>query len=214
MTAANDRSQPAAPPDPAPFWDARYADDAYFYGTAPNAWLTSQASRLRPGLRALSIADGEGRNGVWLAEQGLAVTAVDASARGLEKAANLARQREVELTLVQANLKSWDWPKDCFDVAVSIFAHFPPSLRTAAHRSLLASLRPGGLVLLEAYSPYQRIYQTGGPQDLDLLYTAYRLQQDFAEAEILILEEVLTELQEGSGHRGVSAVTRLVARRR
>ena len=214
MTAANDRSPAAAPPDPAPFWDARYADDAYFYGTEPNAWLASHAGSLRPGMAALAIADGEGRNGVWLAQQGLDVTAVDASARGLAKAAALAEQRGVRLELIQANLKTWDWPRDRFDVAVSIFAHFPPGLRTAVHRNMLASLRPGGLVLLEAYSPYQRIYQTGGPQDLDLLYTAYRLQQDFAAAEILLLEETLTDLSEGSGHHGKSAVTRLVARRR
>jgi SAM-dependent methyltransferase len=206
--------QPPTAPDPAPFWEARYAGDELFYGAAPNAWLAAQADRLRPGMTALAIADGEGRNGVWLAGQGLAVTSVDVSPRGLAKAAALARDRGVQLELIEANLRSWGWPVARFDVGVAIFAHFPPRLRQHVHRALLRSLKPGGLVILEAYNPYQHIYRTGGPPDLDLLYTAYRIQTDFAEAEILHLEETLTELQEGRGHNGTSAVVRLLARRR
>lgn len=199
--------------EPGAFWDAKYAGAEYFYGTEANAWLRAQAERLAPGMAALAIADGEGRNGVWLAERGLAVTAVDVSPRALAKAAALARERGVAVELVEADLRSWAWPAERYDVAVAIFAHFAPEPRREIHRRLLRALRPGGLVILEAYSPYQRIYQTGGPADLDLLYTAYRLQQDFAGAEILHLEETLTELAEGSGHRGTSAVTRLLARR-
>lgn len=200
--------------EPAAFWDAKYAGADYFYGTEANAWLRAQAAQLQPGLRALAIADGEGRNSVWLAERGLIVTAVDVSPRALAKSAALARTRGVAVELVEADLRAWRWPEERFDVAVAIFAHFPPELRRAIHGRLLRALRLGGTVILEAYSPYQRIYQTGGPADLDLLYTAYRLEQDFAGAEILHLEETITELAEGVGHRGTSAVTRLLARRR
>ena len=199
--------------DPGSFWDAKYADDAFFSGTAPNAWLASQRHHLHPGMRALSVADGEGRNGVWLAEQGLRVTAVDASAKAIAKAEALAAARGVALDHVQADLRHWDWPVATFDVAVAIFAHFSSDDRSAIHGKMLQSLVSGGLVLLEAYSPYQRLYQTGGPPDLDMLYTAFRLQQDFAGAELLELAEVETELAEGRGHRGKSAVVRLVARR-
>jgi len=199
--------------DPGRFWDAKYADDGFFYGTAANAWLTSRGHRLRPGMRALSIADGEGRNSVWLAEQGLRVTAVDASANAVAKAGRLAAERGVEVRHVQADLRHWAWPEAEFDVAIAIFAHFHAEDRAVVHRKMLNSLVPGGLVLLEAYSPYQHLYRTGGPPDLDMLYTAFRLQQDFAGAEILELGEATTELAEGRGHQGKSAVVRMVARR-
>ncbi len=200
--------------DPGSFWDAKYATDDFFYGTTANAWLMHQRKRLQPGLRALSVADGEGRNSVWLAEQGLAVTAVDASARAIAKARRLAAERGVDVSHVQADLRHWTWPEAAFDVAVAIFAHFRPEDRPAIHRRMLASLVSGGLVLIEAYSPYQHLHRTGGPPDLDMLYTAFRLQEDFGDAEILELAEVTTELAEGRGHRGKSAVVRLVARRR
>ena len=199
--------------DPGQFWDERFAGEEYYYGTEPNAWLASQAHRFQPGAGILAVADGEGRNGVWLAGQGHAVTAVDASAQALRKAGSLAQARGVTIELVQADLRHWDWPEGGFDGVVSIFAHFTPKLRPQLHGRMLRALKPGGLLLLQAYSPYQRIYQTGGPQELDLLYTAYRLQQDFQAAEILLLEEALCELAEGKGHHGTSAVVNLIARR-
>jgi cyclopropane fatty-acyl-phospholipid synthase-like methyltransferase len=198
---------------PAAFWDRKYADDDYFYGTEPNAWLVSQAGRLRTGMRALSVADGEGRNGVWLAKQGLDVTAVDASGNAVAKARALAAAGGVAVTHVQADLTSWAWPVAAFDVTVAIFAHFTPEHRPAIHRAMLGALVPGGLVLIEAYSPFQHLHRTGGPPDLDMLYSAWRLEQDFAGAEIIELAEVTTELREGRGHHGTSAVVRLVARK-
>lgn len=211
---STDNPGPSPIREPGAFWDAKYAGADYVYGTEANAWLRAQADLLGPGKSALAIADGEGRNSVWLAEQGLRVTAVDVSPRALAKAAALAQARGVAVELVEADLRSWIWPQDRFDVAVSIFAHFPSEVRRTIHSRLLRSLRRGGIVILEAYSPYQCIFQTGGPADLDLLYTAYRLQQDFADAEVLHLEETITELAEGTGHHGTSAVTRLLARRR
>ncbi len=201
------------PGGPAAFWDDRFAGEEYWYGTEPNAWLAREAGRLRPGGRVLAVCDGEGRNGVWLAGRGHAVTSVDVSARGLEKAAALARARGVRLQLVQADLRGWDWPVAAFDGVVAIFAHFPREVRPLLHRRMLEALVPGGLLLIEAYSPYQHLYRTGGPQDLDMLVTAFRLQQDLAGAEILELEETETDLAEGQGHRGRSAVVRLIARR-
>lgn len=201
------------PDDPAAFWDARYAREDYFYGTEPNAWLAREAGRLRPDGRVLAVCDGEGRNGVWLARQGFRVTSVDASARGLEKARALADRHGAALELVRADLCRWDWPEAAFDGVVAIFAHFPRAVRPILHRRMLEALVPGGLLLLEAYSPYQHLYRTGGPQDLDRLYSAFRLQQDLAGAELLLLEETETELAEGVGHRGRAAVVRCVARR-
>lgn len=199
--------------DPAAFWDLKYVGDDYFYGKEPNAWLVSQAGRLRPGMRALSVADGEGRNAVWLAGQGLDVTAVDASGNAVAKAKALAAACGVAVTHVQADLTSWAWPAAAFDVVVAIFAHFTPEHRPAIHRAMLDALARGGLVLIEAYFPFQHLHRTGGPPDLDMLYTAWRLAQDFQAAEIIELAEVTTDLQEGSGHSGRSAVVRLVARK-
>ncbi len=161
----------------------------------------------------LAVCDGEGRNGVWLARQGFAVTSVDVSARGLDKARALADRHGVELELVRADLRSWDWPVAAFDGVVAIFAHFGRDVRARLHHRMLEALVPGGLLLIEAYSPYQHLWRTGGPQDLDMLVSAFRLQQDLAGAELLLLLETETELHEGVGHAGRSAVVRCIARR-
>ncbi|MEZ5666257.1 MAG: class I SAM-dependent methyltransferase [Alphaproteobacteria bacterium] len=205
---------PALAEDPAGFWDQRYADSDYFYGTAPNAWLVTQKHRLKAGQAVLAVADGEGRNGVWLAEQGCKVTAVDASPKAQAKAAALAQKHGVGLTLHTTDLRSWDWPAGRFDVVVAIYAHFRRWDRPVIHAKMLQALVPGGLVLIQAFSPYQRLYQSGGPPDLDMLYSAYRLREDFRDADILELDETETTLDEGRGHRGRAAVTSLVARRR
>lgn len=199
--------------DPAAFWDARFAGEDYWYGTEPNAWLVREARRLRPGGAVLVPADGEGRNGVWLARNGFRVTAVDVSARGLAKARRLAERQGVSLELEHADLRAWRWPEACFDGVVAIFAHFAPEIRAVLHRRMLEALVPGGLLLLEAYTPDQLRYGTGGPRDPTLLYRAAELRADFAAAELLLLEEVETVLAEGIGHRGRSAVVRLIARR-
>jgi 2-polyprenyl-3-methyl-5-hydroxy-6-metoxy-1,4-benzoquinol methylase len=198
---------------PQEFWDEKFADDDYVYGTEPNAWLVSQTYRFPEGGSVLSVADGEGRNGVWMAQQGLKVTTVDASPRALQKSMTLAKARNVSITTNCADLREWQWPKGEFDMVVSIFAHFHRDVRAGIHRNMMEALKPGGLVLLEAYSPYQLIYKTGGPPVLEMLYSAYMLQQDFTGMEILALEEVEGEIAEGRGHKGHSALTRLVARR-
>ncbi len=197
------------------FWDKRYAEPGYAYGTEPNAFLVSQRHVLKPGMRALAVADGEGRNGVWLAEQGLEVLSVDASAVGLAKAQALASQRGVKIRTEQADLTRWSWPQAAFGLVVAIFIHFLPEHRVRIHRAMLASLEPGGVLIMEAFTPRQLKYRSGGPPVREMLYTADMLRADFAlpQAEILLLEETLTELQEGTYHRGTAAVVRLVAMR-
>lgn len=161
--------------------------------------------------------DGEGRNGVWLAEQGLDVLAVDLSAEGLRKATALAAERGVPLRTEQADLAAWNWPEAAFDVVAVIYLHFPPEMRRRLHRAMLAALKPGGLLVLEAFRleqlRYQAEHDSGGPPKEDMLYDAVMLREDFPGAEMLDLEETTTELREGAFHAGPAAVVRGVFRR-
>ncbi|MCB8839908.1 cyclopropane-fatty-acyl-phospholipid synthase family protein [Aurantimonas sp. VKM B-3413] len=195
-------------------WDERYAGEDYLFGTEPNAFLKSQAYRLEPGQRALAVADGEGRNGVFLAETGLAVTSIDASERGLAKARALAAARGVALDARLADVINWDWPQADFDVAVAIFIQFAdPSMRAILFDRMQAALRPGGLLILQGYRPEQVDYGTGGPPQRENMYTRALLEEAFADLDILHLEEHDSEIFEGSGHGGRSALIDLVARR-
>lgn len=195
------------------FWDNRYAEPGYAYGTEPNSFLVAQKDYLKPGMRALAVADGEGRNGVWLAGQGLEVLSVDASAVGLRKARELAGKRGVAIRTELVELTGWEWPRGVFDVVLAIFAHFPPAHRARLHRAMLEALKPGGVLILEAFTPAQLDYRSGGPSAREMLYTADMLRQDLSGAEFLVLDETLTDLDEGLYHRGRAAVVRLVARR-
>ncbi len=201
----------------ASFWNARYADPEYGYGVAPNAYLASHAHRLKPGMTALVPADGEGRNGVWLAEQGLDVTTVDLSAEGVRKSRKLATQRGVALIAEQADLLTWNWPERAFDVVASIYLHLPPATRDDLHRRMTTALRPGGLLVIEAFTPAQLAFQnshdSGGPRQADMLYTAEMLRSDFAAMDVVELEETEAELEEGAYHSGRAAVVRGVFRK-
>ena len=202
----------------AEFWDQRYVEPGASFGTQPNAFLASQAGLFQRGQRVLVPGDGEGRNGVWLAEQGLMVDTVDASAQGAANARTLAAARGVMLNAVVADLTEWPWPVACYDAVVSIFLHLPHAIRPGLHAKMLAALRPGGLVLLEAYAPAQINHQksgtVGGPQTLDGLFSTEILRADFSGATIVALTEVETRIDEGTRHRGPSSVVRLIARRR
>ena len=194
-------------------WNARFAGEEYIFGTEPNTFLATQASRLPQSGRALAIADGEGRNGVWLARQGLDVTSVDFSATGLAKAAALAARHGVAPAFVHADLEQWDWGAPRFDVVVGIFFQFaPPPFRALIFRRMREVLNPGGLLLIQGYTPAQLTYKTGGPSELDQLYTAELLRAEFAGMEFLALDEYEAELAEGPRHKGMSAVIDLVAR--
>ncbi len=197
-------------------WNGRFSTSEYLFGTAPNAFLAAQAARLKPGMQALSIADGEGRNGVWLAAQGLSVTAFDFSPVGVEKARTLAEQRGVAANYDSrvAELADWDWDARQYDIIAGIFIQFaPPAERARLFAGICRALKPGGLLLLQGYRPEQIAYGTGGPRVPEQLYTARLLRQAFAALEIVELREHDSEIDEGDGHGGMSALIDLVARR-
>ena len=194
-------------------WDERYAHDHYHFGTEPNGFLADVSGRLTPG-RALCIADGEGRNSVSLAEQGHTVSAMDASVVGMRKANRLAAERGVEIETEVADLTEYEFGVERWDLIVSIFCHLPPDLRRDVHRRAVVGLRPGGAILLEAYTPDQLRYGTGGPPVRDLLMTLEDLREDFAGLDIEIGREIVRDVVEGSGHRGEAAVVQVLARKR
>jgi cyclopropane fatty-acyl-phospholipid synthase-like methyltransferase len=195
------------------FWESRYAEPQFAYGTEPNVFLVEQAHRLPPKSRVLVVGDGEGRNGVWLAEQGMDVTSVDYSQQGIQKTQQLATRRGVKVTTLCQDLIQWRWPLAAFDAVVSIYLHFGPAVRVDMHRAMFGALKPGGLILLEAFNPLQMNHPSGGPRDPLMLYAAKDLRLDFSAAKILLLEERVTELKEGLYHVGSGAVVRLVAQK-
>ena len=194
-------------------WDQRYAGDDYFYGTEPNDFLRASVARLPRG-SVLCIGDGEGRNGVWLAEQGYTVTSVDGSAVGLEKARKLATRRGVTLTAVCADLAVFDIGDTRWRAVVSIFCHLPSALRRDVYARVQRGLAPNGVVLLESYTPAQLGRGTGGPPVADMLVDLAALRADFADLEVLHGVEIERNVLEGQGHRGRSAVVQFIARRR
>jgi SAM-dependent methyltransferase len=195
-------------------WNERYSCEDYLFGTEPNAFLAAQRHRLKPGLKALAVADGEGRNGVWLAEQGLEVLSVDASPVGLDKARRLAARRGVALETELADLARWTWPRERFDLVAAIFIQFAgPGLRAAIFDGIRRSLKPGGLVVLQGYRPEQLRYGTGGPPHAENMYTADMLRREFEGWDIPHLREHDSAIREGRGHDGLSALVDLVARK-
>ena len=196
------------------FWNARYATEDYIFGTAPNVFLTSQAARIRPGMRVLSIADGEGRNGVWLAEQGAQVHAIDFSAAALDKARKLAGERGVTLDIEQADVLDWDWPQASYDLVAAIFIQFaPPPERDRIIDGIRRCLKPGGVLILQGYTPKQIEYGTGGPPSAANMYTAGLLRDWFGDWDILHLNEHESFISEGTHHHGMSALIDLVAKK-
>jgi SAM-dependent methyltransferase len=195
-------------------WNERFSTPGYHFGTAPNEFLKSQAHLLRAGQTALSIADGEGRNGVFLAEHGLDVLAIDFSPPALAKARELAARRGVTLTIEQADALAWTWPVAQFDVIAAIFIQFA----TAAERPRLFSgikqaLKPGGLLLMQGYRPEQLAYGTGGPKQIGNLYTRALLHEAFSDFATLDIREHDDVIREGDAHTGMSALVDLVGRK-
>lgn len=200
--------------NPQSTWDERFSDPDYIFGTTPNVFLAAQAQRLAPGMKALAVADGEGRNGVWLAQQGLEVTAFDVSPVGVAKALALAQKAGVTLDAGVAAAEDWLWKPATYDVVVAIFIQFaPPALRAQMFEGMLATLKPGGLLILQGYTPGQLEHKTGGPPRADHLYTADLLRESFAGQEFLELREHESVLAEGSKHAGRSALIDCVLRK-
>lgn len=202
-------------PDQAAFWNERYATDEYLFGTAPNAFLARQVNRLASGSKVLAVADGEGRNSTFLAQHGHDVVATDVSDQALEKARRLAERRGVEIEYLKVDLSKWDWPENAFDAVVGIFIQFAgPALRDEIFEGIHRSLRPGGLLLLEGYREEQLAYGTGGPPNIENLYTEDGLRHTFSSWDIELLESYDAEIKEGFGHSGQSALIDLIARKR
>lgn len=199
--------------DPLNTWNQRFAQEGYLFGQAPNQYLQQQAAHLRPG-RALVVADGEGRNGVWLAGQGLAVDAFDFSPVALEKARALALDRGVQVHWVCSDWQHFDWQPEAWDNVVAIFIQFAaPAEREVLFARMHESLKPGGTLVIQGYGHEQLRYNTGGPGKLENLYDEALLLQAFAGYEVLDLRTYEAELAEGSGHHGRSALVGLTARK-
>jgi SAM-dependent methyltransferase len=194
-------------------WEARFAVPEYAFGKAPNDFLKSCKHLLPPSGRALAVADGEGRNGVWLAEQGLDVVAIDFSPSAQRKARALAAERHVDVTFIQADVHDWDYPH-AFDVVVEIFTQFSaPAERSRKWAGMLRALKSGGLLIVVGYTPKQLDYATGGPKQLENLYTRAMLEGQFGDLRQLTIVEEERELREGTSHAGMSAVIGLTARK-
>ncbi len=195
-------------------WQTRYAAPGYLFGTAPNAFLKAQAHLLPKSGTAFAIADGEGRNGVFLAEQGLDVLSVDFSSLGQEKARALAKERGVTPRIEQADIREWPWQDAAFDAVAAIFIQFAtPAERAEIFAGIKRTLKPGGLLLLEGYGLKQLEYKTGGPSNAAHLYTRELLERAFADFASLDIREYDSVLQEGSQHAGMSALVDLVGRK-
>ncbi len=195
-------------------WESRYSVPDYIFGIAPNYFLASCKPLLPSSGKALVVADGEGRNGVWLAEQGLEVLSIDFSPAAQRKATALAKNRGVTITVVQGDVHAWDYPEATYDVVVEIFTQFStPAERAKKWTGMKKALKPGGLLILQGYTPKQLQYGTGGPKQIDHLYTRTLLMEAFGELRDLSILEEEHEMQEGAAHAGMSAVISLTARK-
>lgn len=197
-------------------WNERFlATEDYLFGKAPNAFLVRHAlPRIKPGMQVLAIADGEGRNGVWLSEHSCEVWSVDAAPAATEKARKLAAERGVKMHIETADATQWDWDARQFDMVVGIFFQFAnPTLRASLFDGMKRAVKPGGYLLIEGYGLKQLDYKTGGPAIADHLYTPALMRGAFGDMDIEVLQEYDAELDEGNRHQGVSALVDLVAKR-
>lgn len=196
------------------FWDKRFDTSEYIFGTEPNVFLTREQARLRAGSRVLDVACGEGRNAVWLAAQGHRVTGFDISPLAIGKARALADARKVQVNLRVADVRSWEWEPAAYDAVVCIFIQFAsPEERARLFEGFRETLVPGGIVLLQGYTPKQLEYRTGGPGEASHLYTPEMLEAALSGFEWLRLEAHEAVLAEGSKHVGRSALIDAVARK-
>ena len=196
-------------------WDERYSEDELAYGAEPNDFLREQVAALTKG-DCLCIAEGQGRNAVWLAEQGFTVTAMDQSPVGMERAQTLAAARGVSITTEVGDLATYDLGQGRWDCIVATFVHLPPGLRRDVHRRIVAALKPGGTVLVEAYTPGKYAMPgSGGPPEAqrDRVMTREMLLEDFAGLEPVVALEVEREVNEGKYHSGRSAVVQFLGRK-
>lgn len=188
-------------------WEGRYAVPDYVFGEEPNYFLASCKPLLPKTGKALAVADGEGRNGVWLAQQGLDVLSLDFSPLGQEKAKKLAAARGAKLAFAIGDVHTWAYPEAAFDVVAEIFTQFSsPAERTVKWAGMKRALKPGGLLILQGYTPKQLQYGTGGPKLIENLYTRDMLLAAFGDFRDVTITEEELDMHEGVGHGGMSAV--------
>jgi SAM-dependent methyltransferase len=200
--------------NPLETWNARFAREDFLFGEEPNVFLRTQAHWLRPGDSVLCVADGEGRNSVWLAEQGYTVTAFDFAPNAVAKAKRLAQRRNMNVTHELGDAYAWPWAIKRYDALVAVFIQFlPPDFRDSVFTGMKSAVEPGGLFLLEGYRPEQVDYGTGGPPRREHMYTREWLESTFSGWEILVLKDYDAVIQEGQAHNGMSALIDLVARK-
>ena len=200
--------------DAAATWNRRFESPDYLFGTAPNAWLREVAHHLPLGGRVLCVADGEGRNSVWLARQGIRVDAFDIAELGVAKARMLAAQAGVSVNYSVADCDHWAWPDDTYDAVFAIFVQFAdPAMRERLFAHMVRALKPGGLLILQGYTPKQLDYKTGGPPILSHLYTEDLLRTSFSTLEVIELQAYEADLTEGTQHLGRSALIGMLARK-
>lgn len=194
-------------------WNERFlASDDYIFGTAPNDFVARHAARFKPGMKVLAVADGEGRNGVWMAEQGCEVWSVDGAPAASAKARLLAEARKVNMHVITQDISQWDWDAQQFDAVVGIFFQFAnPKLRAKLFDGMKRAVKPGGLLMIEGYGMKQLEYKTGGPDIPDHLYTLPLMRESFGDMKIELLDEYDAEIHEGPRHQGMSALVDLIA---
>jgi len=194
---------------PVRFWNERYAADEYVYGKSPNLFFKEEIDKLKPG-NLLTLAEGEGRNGVYAAVNGWQVTAVDYSDEGRKKALKLAEENNVSLTYYLSSIEGFDFSTNHFDAVSLIYAHFKPEVRSLIHRNAMKSLRKEGRLFIEAFNKKQINRETGGPKNIDMLYDMDELRNDFDDSKIIHAEELTTHIQEGKYHSGVADIIRFI----
>ena len=192
-------------------WDERYDTEEYVYGTEPNDFLVSINGRIPRGGRVLSLGEGEGRNGVYLAKLGYSVTAVDLSPVGMKKAEKLARDNGVSIKTVAADLAEYNIEPGAWDGIISFFCHMDRDTRRRIFGQAVKGLRPGGVFILEAFTPAQLKYDTGGPKNAELMMTASDLKDELSGLEFIIADELEREVREGVHHQGTAAVLQVLA---
>lgn len=193
-------------------WDERYREPGFAYGTAPNEFLADVVDRIPPG-KILSLAEGEGRNAVYLASKGYEVTGVDGSAVGLHKAAALAKGRGVAITLIHADLSGFKIQPEQWGGIIACYCHVPPAIRIPLHQAAVRGLKSGGVFVLEAFSKAQLAYGTGGPQSLDMLMSLDDIKRELAGLDFIHSVQVEREVREGNRHTGLASVVQLLGRK-
>lgn len=194
-------------------WNEKFNRDDYLYGTEPNDFLRVASLILPDEANILCLAEGEGRNATFLAQQGHKVTAMDASEVGLAKAQRLAQANEVEIEIEQADLEHFTMGEQQWDAIVAVFCHLPPKLRSQVSKKIIQGLKPGGFYIAEAYAKAQLQHDTGGPKDPELLIDLAEIQQEMTELNWIHAQQIEREVIEGSGHTGTGWVTQVIGQK-